>query len=293
MTIPQGDTYKVLSFGAGVQSTALMLAACRGDLPGGERPDVAIFANTQWEPKEVMAHLKDMIDWAKDHDLELCTVTAGSIRTPRGASTMPLHLKQPDGSNALIRRQCTDAYKIEPIRKEIRRRLGYRKGQRWRHRLETWLGISTDEVSRMKPSQEKWETVRWPLIELGWSREDCKRYSEKVLGRQPVKSSCSGCPFHSPRYFAEMRKRRPEEFSDVVEFDQWLRTVPKITREQAKAAQERIRTGEKRTGDDMWSIGMLRGTPYLHPSRTPLAESYNDLDQLELFDNECSGYCNS
>lgn len=38
---------KILSLGAGVQSTTLLLLAERGEL---ERPDRAIFADTGWEP---------------------------------------------------------------------------------------------------------------------------------------------------------------------------------------------------------------------------------------------------
>ena len=287
------EKYRVLSFGAGVQSTALLVAACLDEFQDIGRPDVAIFADTQWEPPAVMQHLKTMTTWARERGVEIRTVTAGSIRSPRGASMMPLHIKNPDGSKGFVRRQCTAEYKIEPILKEVRRLLGYQPRQRWRHNLETWIGISTDEASRMKPSLNKWETIRWPLIELGWNREDCKRYVRKALGREPVKSSCSGCPYHSPRYFAEMRKHRPEEFADVVAFDSWLREVPKMTRAEVEAAQSRIRSGNPTETDHEWRLGILRGDPYIHPSITPLSEAYDDLDQLDLFDNECTGYCHT
>lgn len=45
---------RVLSLGAGVQSTTLALMAAHGEI---EPPDCAIFADTQWEPAEVYAHL--------------------------------------------------------------------------------------------------------------------------------------------------------------------------------------------------------------------------------------------
>ncbi len=42
-----GPTIRALSLGAGVQSTTLALLAVEGVLP---MPDVAIFADTGWEP---------------------------------------------------------------------------------------------------------------------------------------------------------------------------------------------------------------------------------------------------
>ena len=41
---------RVLSLGAGVQSSTLLLMACHGEL----ELDAAIFADTQWEPQWVV-----------------------------------------------------------------------------------------------------------------------------------------------------------------------------------------------------------------------------------------------
>ncbi len=48
----------VLSLGAGVQSTCVLLMSCRGVLP---KLDCAVFADTGWEPKAVYDHL----EWLK------------------------------------------------------------------------------------------------------------------------------------------------------------------------------------------------------------------------------------
>lgn len=45
---------RVLSLGAGVQSTALALMASNGDMPP---LDFAVFADTGWEPQSVYDHL--------------------------------------------------------------------------------------------------------------------------------------------------------------------------------------------------------------------------------------------
>ena len=49
---------KCLNLGAGVQSTTLALMAARGELPDGELPDFAVFADTGWEPTAVYQHLQ-------------------------------------------------------------------------------------------------------------------------------------------------------------------------------------------------------------------------------------------
>lgn len=47
---------RVLSLGAGVQSTTMALMAAHGEI--GPMPDCAIFSDTGWEPKAVYDHLE-------------------------------------------------------------------------------------------------------------------------------------------------------------------------------------------------------------------------------------------
>ena len=47
---------EILSLGAGIQSTALYLMSLNGEFE--KTPSAAIFADTQWEPKEVYEHVE-------------------------------------------------------------------------------------------------------------------------------------------------------------------------------------------------------------------------------------------
>ena len=112
--------FKVLSLGAGTQSTVLALMAEEG-WGGLEKPDMAIFADTQWEPPHVYEHL----DWLeKQLSYRVIRVSAGSIRenvldgvTPDGNRflDMPVFLINADGTKSVAARQCTAHYKINPI----------------------------------------------------------------------------------------------------------------------------------------------------------------------------------
>lgn len=68
---------KVLSLGAGVQSSTVFLMSCRGVLP---KVDCAIFADTQWEPKEVYEHLAWLEEMGRQHGIPVHRVTAGNLR---------------------------------------------------------------------------------------------------------------------------------------------------------------------------------------------------------------------
>ena len=161
--------FRSLSLGAGVQSTVLALMAERGEY-GLSKPDVAIFADTGWEPPSVYEHL----DWLeKQLSFEVVRVGAGNIRdnillgtSPDGNNYLgiPAFLVQADGSNALAARQCTTKYKIKPINRYLKRRLEFTPGHRApKHiQVEIWMGISADEVLRQKESREEWATNRYP-----------------------------------------------------------------------------------------------------------------------------------
>ena len=118
---------RVISLGAGVQSTCVALLAARGVLAP---VDVAIFADTQWEPEKVYRHL----DWLRTAlPFPIHVVTHGSVRenviTRRNTSAgryaaVPFFIVNPDGSDGLGRRQCTSEYKLKPTHRELRRLLG-------------------------------------------------------------------------------------------------------------------------------------------------------------------------
>jgi hypothetical protein len=261
---------RVLSLGAGVQSSTLALAASRGDV--GPMPDCAIFADTQWEPREVQAHLA----WLRGVlRFPVHVVTAGNIKENillrRYASggrfaSIPWFIRNPDGSAGMGRRQCTKDYKLSPIAAKVRELLGV--GPRGRiapNSVEMWVGISTDEVVRMKPARQKFIVNRWPLVEAGMDRRACVRWLEDRQYSAP-KSACLCCPFQTNARWRALRDNSPAEWADVVEVDRHLRLG------QAKG---------------------LRGLEYMHSSMKPLDEAPIDLaDNGQLgFDLECEGMC--
>lgn len=255
---------RVISLGAGVQSSTILLMAMRGEF--GDAPDCAIFADTQWESKATYAHLEFLEREATKHNFPIFRVTAGDIRQSEW-NKMPLFVRNLQGEKAMLNRQCTQAYKLAPINRKIRELVGLEKGARSNGIIcELWLGISLDEASRMRDSREKWKSHRYPLIEKLLRRNDCLEWLAANGYPKPPKSACLGCPFHSAHQWREL-KQQPDEWQSIVEYD------------------EQVRHGVK------------GGTceAFLHHSLKPISEvdlnTAEERGQLNLFLNECEGLC--
>lgn len=115
----------VLSLGAGIQSTTLALLAIEGALP---KPDVAIFADTGWEPRAVYDHLTRLTLALEAANIPVEVVRAGDLRADAldldKPIKVPAFVKNPDGSQGKQMRSCTDRYKLRPIRELVRELLG-------------------------------------------------------------------------------------------------------------------------------------------------------------------------
>lgn len=262
MSDEQGPALRLLSLGAGVQSSAVLILSAIGRLP---RLDGAIFADTRWEPAGVYAHLDRLeAEIAKPAGIPVYRVSSGNIRddaldpTHRFAS-MPLYVRNQDGSDGMTRRQCTSEYKIKPIKRQTRELLGYPHPLRVPKTVyaETWIGISTDERGRavdraggLKTGDVRYSRNRYPLLELELSREACKLLLTRYGFAETPKSACIGCPYSTNRRWRDLRDQDPAGWADAVDFD------------------ERIREGSAR-GNANGSA--LRGTAYLHRSRIPLS----------------------
>jgi hypothetical protein len=135
-----------------------------------------------------------------------------------------------------------------------------------------WIGISKDEVMRVKPSQDSWVENRWPLLEEDFNRRDCLRwFNDKHADRTLAKSACIGCPFHTDHEWRRIKNEFPVEFEEACQVD------------------ETIREAE----------GRFHGARFLHAKRIPLRDvdfsTAEEKGQGELFDdqmmNECEGMC--
>lgn len=279
MTKPSAGTFTYLSLGAGVQSTALLAMSMAG-YKGCPKADVAVFADTQAEPRYVYEHLERLKALSS---IEIVTVTAGDLAAesvggkfmrlpaftsgPIGPQSLDGRIGAPQGGG-MVRRQCTREYKIAPIQKWVREHLGYTKGQRVKHDVRCLVGISVDEIQRAKPSQERWITRVHPLIDADMRRRDCLKYLEVIGWPIPSKSSCVFCPYHDDATWRNLRDNHPEDFARAVEFD-------KSVRDSQKAG--------------------ITAPVFIHRSLKPLGEVvFKEAHTTPLFDSfteECEGVC--
>lgn len=271
----------ILSLGAGVQSSTLALMAACGET--SHRVSAAVFADTQAEPQSVYAWLK----WLEAEiarspfPFPVERVSKGSLtdvalrlRTRRSGagqwtkSLIPVFTLESNGKRGHMQRACTYDYKVLELIKAQRRLGGIKRGQKTIGVI-SWIGISLDEAHRMKPSRVAWCEHIWPLIELKMTRADCLQWMQTRGYPKPPRSACIYCPYHSDQEWQRLKTEEPLEFARAIQFEEELQRVKAQT-------------------DNM------RGVPFLHDSRVPLAQVQFSLAasaQHNAFGNECEGMC--
>lgn len=189
-----------------------------------------------------------------------------------------------------LNRKCTAEYKIREIVKKQRALVGARVISAWRRvygvRRErvgdswvwrvpegtpplarTLIGISLDEIQRVKPSREPWVENVHPLVEARITRRNCLAWMRARGFPQPPRSACVFCPYHSDAEWARMKRDDPESFRIAAEF------------EAAAAACD-----------------VTEGVPFLHSSLKPLPlvqfrEEREDAQRAFSWAGECEGIC--
>lgn len=262
---------RVLSLGAGVQSSTLALMIARGDLPA---VDCAVFADTGWEPQAVydwLDYLQSQLPFpvirARRDGLDLGAMMIEIAHKPVTRTAMaPWFVTGEAGK--MLPRQCSKEFKTRVVNREIRRMIGLGPGERGPNHVavEMLLGISLDEMHRMKDNELKYVRNVFPLVDLRMTRNECLRWMEKRQIPLAPKSSCIFCPYRSDAQWRDMKNNHPEDWAKLTEFDR------------------NIRPG---------FYGM-EGEAFLHRSRVPMSEvdlSNPNPDQPDFFIDECEGMC--
>lgn len=206
----------------------MLLQALEGNFK--TKPDFAIISDPGCEPKYVYQYLMWLKSYVKiKYNFDIITVTAGNLYedtlnfqngNKNRVASLPLRL---EGNGGLVMRQCTYDYKLSPIRKYIQSiRLG--------KKVKLWIGISIDEIERIKESDVKYIEHYYPLIEYGIRIDNIINWFETNNLPVPGKSACIICPFHSDNYWKRFKKEFPEEFELACKFDDSIRNFNGLKR---------------------------------------------------------------
>ncbi|MDX2658277.1 phosphoadenosine phosphosulfate reductase [Streptomyces scabiei] len=223
--IPDPTPIRSISYGGGVQSTALLVLAAQG------RIDFRLFlmANVG-DDSENPGTLRYIEEYARpfaaDHGIELNVLDRikrdGSVETlwgrltREGSRSLPIPVRMSNGAPG--QRSCTADFKIKVIGKELKRR-----GASEKTPAVIGIGISVDEIHRANNRKvEPHEVITYPLLDLGLRRTDCARIIREAGLPVPPKSSCFFCPFHRPETWHDQRRDEPELFEKSCQLEELL-----------------------------------------------------------------------
>jgi hypothetical protein len=214
--------YTAISLGWGVQSFVLAAMSALGELP---MVDAAIHADTTHEMEATYTFAAQWTPWLEERGVKVVTVrnearggTDISVVGGRGGEIVIPAYTQENGKKGSIRRQCTGAWKIDPLKRWL-------QANRGKQEVELWLGITSDEAYRENVSGVKYMTHRYPFLETGMSRSDCLRWLEAHDLPAPGKSSCTFCPFHNKKAWQAMKRAGGKDWQEAVEVDAMIRNV--------------------------------------------------------------------
>jgi 3'-phosphoadenosine 5'-phosphosulfate sulfotransferase (PAPS reductase)/FAD synthetase len=254
---------RVLSLGWGVQSWTLAAMAAHGDI---EKPDLAIHSDTGHEHQGTYEFAATWGPWLEYHGIPVVTVRAmhhvTNVVASGHAIMIPAYTISDEGKKGQLRRQCTDRWKIRPMRKQISQELLLRGLRKRPGAVEMLLGISWDESERMKASDVQYITNAFPLIDQRRTRTDCIYWLGDRGLPVPPKSSCTFCPYKSRKHWRDLAREDGPDWHAALQTDNLIR--------------------DRRPPFPL----------FVHPLRIPLAEATRTEGQQTEMDLTCdTGYC--
>ena len=266
-------TFTAISYGGGVQSTAMLVLAAQGKL--GYDIDAALFSNVgdDSEHPATLEYVRTVAaPFAHDHGIELrelyATTADGKGRTlysllmAENTPSIPIRL-EPVGMPA--NRSCTNHFKVQVIAKYLKE-----QGATPAKKATVCIGISTDEIHRADggKNKPKYQHSVYPLIDLGLSRDNCQKIISDAGLPMPRKSACFFCPYTRGYQWAEMRRDEPDLF------------------EKACAVEDAINIKRVEQG---------KPAAYLSRLQSPLRNMHEAQDLLPIFGPDADtcdeGYC--
>ncbi|MFF3669889.1 hypothetical protein [Microtetraspora malaysiensis] len=214
-----------------MKSTALLLLAADRVIP---RFDAAIFAHTGRESKEAIRHLDRVETIAVEAGIPIVRVSVPGIRPdaldpdPSPICVAPSGLHS-DGEQGMAQRPCACVYLIRPIGAVIRSLLGYPYSRPVPEGVyaEHAIGVSTDEVRRVKAAEVAYIRTVFPLLAIGWTRADCQAY---LAHRGLVTST----PFRKPHTDAAGNRVASQQADHACELPEGL---PDVCEEGARCSR--------------------------------------------------------
>jgi len=184
----------VLSYGGGVNSTAILALYKLGKLP---RPDYIVFSDTGAE----MPYTYQYIDYMERHGFHITYLTGGRTQV----ETLVEYCERKRLIPSPMNRWCTTDWKRTPI-DYFCRAIGD---------CTHWIGIGADEAHRAKNRKGK----EYPLIEMGIGRRKCIEIIQQAGWCVPQKSGCFMCPYQSKRQWITLKRDFPELWGMAVKLE--------------------------------------------------------------------------
>lgn len=242
----------VWSYGGGVQSTAILCLVAQGKLPA---PDVTIMADTSHERSSTWRYLSD-------HAMPIMdSIGIEFTIAPHSLAKVDLYSHKGDllipafSQKGKLHSFCSNEWKQRVVRRALRS-MGFGP----QNPIVMWLGMSIDELDRMKHADKKWVENYYPLIEsIRLSRVRCKAVIQNFGLPIPPQSCCKFCPNMTNREWLEMRETDPDDFQEAVRIALLINDNDK------------------------------QGGVYLHDSRQPIELVDFSSPTMRLPFNECAG----
>lgn len=213
---------RVISYGGGVQSTALLVLAVQ------RRIDYSTFlfanAGDDSEHPATLEYVRKVAapyarrNGAELHELERrrrdgSTETLWERLNRPESRSIPIPVRMANGAPG--RRSCTADFKIKVVGRWLREHGATRESQ-----AAVGIGISVDEIHRAnRRRSESHERIEYPLLDLGLRRDDCIHIIAEAGLRVPPKSSCFFCPFRTVQAWREQRRDDPALFGKASELE--------------------------------------------------------------------------
>lgn len=230
---------KILSCGAGQQSTALALMACDNVRNPGKFPlvpiyDVILFCDLGGEREWVYRQVDFIRAKCQEAGIPFYVLTGKNLKDDymmnygkNRVVTIPFWSIDENGRKGKMTRHCTIDYKIIQMQNFVRwNLLGYRKGE-WTkpediQADEMHIGFTSEEKQRIFDSKHKLFINKFPMVEMGIERADNYAYVKEEWGIETKGSACLFCPFHSNYFFSECKHTCQSDYKIITDFDRML-----------------------------------------------------------------------